>query len=72
MGTSPSFFKVPVTQALVRCVESGEFPSTETVVTGHVPVIPHPLKERAAEGMVNPENRGAILQCYESFKKFVD
>ncbi|PCH33417.1 hypothetical protein WOLCODRAFT_111788 [Wolfiporia cocos MD-104 SS10] len=70
IGTSPSFFKIPVTRELARCVESGQFPHTPTIVTGHVPDIPHP-KRRFSEGMRLLDNRRAILQCYEAFKKFV-
>ncbi|PBK67270.1 hypothetical protein ARMSODRAFT_889451 [Armillaria solidipes] len=70
VGTSPSFFKIPVTQELTRCVESGQFPHTPTIITGHVPDIPRPNR-RFSEGMKPLDNRRAILQCYEAFKKFV-
>ncbi|KAK2459785.1 hypothetical protein APHAL10511_008217 [Amanita phalloides] len=70
VGTSPSFFKVPVTRELTECVETGTFPPTPTIVTGHVPNIPRPDR-RLSEGMKPLNNRRAILQCYEALKKFV-
>jgi hypothetical protein len=66
----PSFFKIPVTHELTRCVEYGTFPLTPTVVIGHVPDIPRPNR-RFSEGMKPLDNRRAILQCYEAFKKFI-
>ncbi|KAK0464768.1 uncharacterized protein EV420DRAFT_1062917 [Desarmillaria tabescens] len=70
VGTHPSFFKIPVTQELTRCVESGQFPPAPTIVPGHVPDLPRP-NHRFSEGMKPLDNRRAILQCYEAFKKFV-
>ena len=69
-GTSPSFFKIPVTQDLSRSVERGQFPPTPTVVTGHVPDLPRPNR-RFSEGMKPLDNRRSILQCYEAFKRFI-
>jgi hypothetical protein len=70
VGTSPSFFKIPVTEELTQCVELGQFPTTPTIVTGHLPDIPRP-KLRFSEGMRPLDNRRVILQCYEAFKKVV-
>ena len=70
VGTAPSFFKIPVTQELVECVEQGQHPLAPTIVTGHVPDIPRPNR-RFSEGMKPLDNRRAFLQCYEAFKKFV-
>jgi hypothetical protein len=70
VGSSPTFFKMPITEDLAQCVESGKFPLDKTTVTGHIPVIPCPSR-RLIEGMVPLDNRRAILKCYESFKKFV-
>ncbi|KAH9475528.1 hypothetical protein JR316_0012643 [Psilocybe cubensis] len=70
VGTSPSFFKIPVTQELTRCVAQGQYPPTLTIVTGHVPDIPRPSR-RFSEGIKPLDNRRGILQCYEAFKKFV-
>ncbi|KAE9398240.1 hypothetical protein BT96DRAFT_1020243 [Gymnopus androsaceus JB14] len=70
VGTFPTFFKIPVTQELNRCVIGGIFPSTPTIVTGHVPVIPRP-NSRFSEGMKPLDNRRIILECFEAFKKFI-
>ncbi|KAF8904770.1 hypothetical protein CPB84DRAFT_656135 [Gymnopilus junonius] len=70
VGTSPSFFKIPVSQELVRCVERGQYPPTPTIVTGHVPDVPRPDR-RFSEGMKPLDSRCAILQCYEAFKRFI-
>jgi len=70
LGTAPSFFKIPVTQELISAVELGEYPSTPTVVTMHVPDIPRPSC-RVAEGMMPLDNRQVIFACFEAFKQFV-
>lgn len=70
LGTSPTFFKIPVTRDLVAAVESGEFPLVPTVVTTHTPDIPR-QSYRVAEGMVPLDNRQVIVACFEAFKQFV-
>lgn len=70
LGTSPTFFKIPVTQELASAVELGEYPATPTVVTMHVPDIPRPSC-RVAEGMEPLDNRQVIFACFEAFKQFV-
>ncbi|KAH7904821.1 hypothetical protein BJ138DRAFT_1106496 [Hygrophoropsis aurantiaca] len=50
IGSSPTFLKVPVTAELSRCVQSGLYPTTPTVVFAHEPEIPRPAQRRA-EGM---------------------
>ncbi|KAF9059189.1 hypothetical protein BDP27DRAFT_1431667 [Rhodocollybia butyracea] len=69
-GTSPAFFKIPVTQELQYGVMTGTFPDTPTIVTGHVPMIPRPNRS-SNEGMKPLDNRRAILQCYEAFKQYI-
>ncbi|KAM6501845.1 hypothetical protein JOM56_001822 [Amanita muscaria] len=68
VGKASSFFKIPVTQTLSQCVEYGEYPPAPTIVTGHVPDLPRP-SYRFSEGMKPLDNRRAILECYEAFKK---
>lgn len=70
LGTSPTFFKIPITQALVSAVELGDYPTEPTVVSMHTPEIPRPSC-RAAEGMVPLDNREIIFACFEAFKQFV-
>ncbi|KZP11508.1 hypothetical protein FIBSPDRAFT_962263 [Athelia psychrophila] len=69
-GTSPTFYKVPLTEVLVRCVERGEFPNTPTIVAVHLPDLPRPSRRRV-EGMKPLDNRRIILQCYEAFKALI-
>ncbi|KAF7337631.1 hypothetical protein MSAN_02236400 [Mycena sanguinolenta] len=70
IGTSPIFYKIPVTQELVSAVMSGSYPATETIVEVHLPVIPRPNR-RSEEGMKPLDNRLAILSCYEALKQFL-
>jgi hypothetical protein len=70
-GTSPIFYKIPVTDTLLRAVGGGVFPGAETVVSAHVPVLPRPNR-RWTEGMKPLDNRRIILSCYEAFKVLVN
>ncbi|KAF7372156.1 hypothetical protein MVEN_00074700 [Mycena venus] len=69
-GTSPIFFKLPISQELVSAVIGGVYPATETIVQAHLPAIPRPA-ERLNEGMKPQDNRLIIMSCYEAFKQFV-
>ncbi|KAJ7938144.1 hypothetical protein B0H13DRAFT_1134084 [Mycena leptocephala] len=69
-GTSPTFFKVLVTQELATAVMGGVYPTTETIVQAHLPTIPRPL-DRLNEGMKPLDNRLLIMACFEAFKQFV-
>jgi hypothetical protein len=70
-GTSPTFYKINVTQELVDAISAGGYPQTATIVYAHVPAIPRPNR-RWSEGMRPLDNRQIILSCYEAFKKFVN
>lgn len=71
-GTSPAFFKIPVTTALLQCIELEIFPHTPTGVIGHVPDVLRPNRRfNSNEGMIPLDNRRVILECFEAFKKFV-
>ncbi|KAJ7681927.1 hypothetical protein DFH06DRAFT_972029 [Mycena polygramma] len=69
-GTSPTFYKIPLTDELVRCVQRGEYPDAPTIVAVHIPDLPRP-HQRRLEGMKPLDNRQIILQCYEAFKTFI-
>jgi hypothetical protein len=71
IGTSPTFFKIPVTRDLMQAVQRGHFPATPTIVAMHQPSLPRPLR-RLGEGMRPLDNRRTILACYEAFKQFVN
>lgn len=70
VGTSPTFFKIPVTETLSTHIRYGTYPSEETHVTFCYPPIPRPSRRRS-EGMKSLDNRSAILKCYEAFKAVV-
>ena len=67
IGTTPAFFKIPVTEQLVSHVRHGTYPSQPTRVTYCYP----PLARRYSEGMKPLDNRRSILSCYEAFKAIV-
>ncbi|KIM72895.1 hypothetical protein PILCRDRAFT_829497 [Piloderma croceum F 1598] len=70
-GTSPTFFKIPVTLELIEAVQRGEYPATPTVVAMHRPNVPRPVR-RLSEGMRPLDNRRCILSCFEAFRQFVN
>jgi hypothetical protein len=70
-GTSPTFFRIPITDDLARAVCSGICPESETVVLVHMPEVPRPHR-RLSEGMRPLDNRRVFLQCYEAFKCFIN
>ncbi|KAL5480551.1 hypothetical protein ACEPAI_1821 [Sanghuangporus weigelae] len=70
-GTTPTFYKIPVSIDLVTAVQGGVYPQQETVVRVHVPALPRPAR-RWSEGMTPLDNRRIILACYEAFKQFVN
>ncbi|KAH9081500.1 hypothetical protein EDB83DRAFT_550814 [Lactarius deliciosus] len=71
LGTSPMFYKIPVTTQLAQCVELGLYPSETTIVYTHLPKLARP-GHRLCEGMKPLDNRAIILSCFESLKKFVN
>ncbi|KIM70501.1 hypothetical protein SCLCIDRAFT_1206637 [Scleroderma citrinum Foug A] len=70
-GTSPIFYKIPVTTQLVQSVVLGVYPAAPTVVHAHLPAVARPGR-RLSEGMKPLDNRASILACYEAFKRFVN
>jgi len=42
VGSSPTFYKIPVTKQLAQAVVLGRFPTTQTVVYAHLPAVPRP------------------------------
>ena len=69
-GTSPTFFKIPITSELMEAVRLGQYPPTPTVVAMHIPEVPRPAR-RLSEGMRPLDSRAKILACFEAFKQFV-
>jgi hypothetical protein len=69
-GTSPIFYKIPVTTELAQSVALGIYPTSPTIVHAHLPAIARPTR-RLSDGMRPLDNRAALLACYEAFKRFV-
>lgn len=69
-GTSPTFFKIPVTLELIEAVQRGQYPAVPTVVAMHRPDVSRPL-HRLSEGMRPLDNRRSILACFEAFRQFM-
>ncbi|KAH7876386.1 uncharacterized protein C8R40DRAFT_1169507 [Lentinula edodes] len=68
LGSSPTFYKIPVTTELAEAVALGEY---LRVPNAHLPTVPRPAR-RWSEGMKPLANRVHILQCYEALKPFVN
>ncbi|KAH8987409.1 hypothetical protein EDB86DRAFT_2188834 [Lactarius hatsudake] len=71
LGTSPIFYKIPVTTQLAQSVKLGLYPSEPTIVYQHLPKLARPIC-RLSEGMKPLDNRAIILSCFEALKKFVN
>jgi len=67
VGTTPAFYKVTVTLAFSKAVQTGTYPEIETRVFRYIPALPC----RNSEGMRPLPNRLEILRCLEAFKRFV-
>lgn len=70
VGTSPIFFKIPVTENLEFHIRHGTYPPDVTTVTYCQPPVPRPARRRS-EGMKPLDNRRQILMCYEAFSTVV-
>ncbi|KAK0450584.1 uncharacterized protein EV420DRAFT_1630611 [Desarmillaria tabescens] len=70
MGTTPTFYKFPITADLLQSIMTAQFPSQQTVVHKLIPPVPD-IAKFLANGMRPLENRRIILQCFEAFKQFV-
>jgi len=67
VSTTPVFYKVTVTLALSKAVQTGTYPEIETRVFRYIPALPC----RNSEGMCPLPNRLEILRCLEAFKRLV-
>ncbi|KAJ6609533.1 hypothetical protein B0H10DRAFT_2193828 [Mycena sp. CBHHK59/15] len=70
IGTAPTFYQIPVSEALVEAVGRGQYPPAATVVRKLVPPV-HNLRDHLYDGMVPLANRQIILQCLGAFRQFV-
>ena len=66
LGTTPTFYKIPVAKELVYNDRHGTYPPQSTHVSVCYPPVPRPNRRRS-EGMKPLDNRREILRCYEAF-----
>jgi hypothetical protein len=66
VGTRPTFYLVPVTQALSIAVVTGQYPEAPTEVVKCVTFLGH--NRRSSEGMETPEYRRVAFQRFVAFK----
>lgn len=67
VGTTPAFYKITVTSALSKAVQTGTYPKLKTCVLRYIPALPR----RNSDGMRTLPNRLEILRCLEAFKRFL-
>ncbi|OJA09320.1 hypothetical protein AZE42_07477 [Rhizopogon vesiculosus] len=67
-GTTPIFYKIPITEELIDAISCAQHPPNQTVVDKLVPPVPH-LHSYSSDGMIPLENRRIIIQCLEAFKQ---
>ncbi|TFK71454.1 hypothetical protein BDN72DRAFT_895575 [Pluteus cervinus] len=65
-GTAPTFYRIPVTDGLIRSIGGATYPNQPTTVHRLIPVEDVPRYFR--EGMKTLENRRVVMQCFEAFK----
>ena len=70
IGSTPTFYKINVTQDLVDAVETAQYPANPTTVYKLVPPVDD-LVRLDQNGMKPLNNRAVILSCFEAFKQFV-
>ncbi|KAG1892679.1 hypothetical protein F4604DRAFT_46859 [Suillus subluteus] len=66
---SATFYKIKVTSRLAKAVRNGTYPTIQTTIRRHVPVL-HVTTVHA--GMRNSRNRDHIIACLNAFKTCVD
>jgi hypothetical protein len=70
IGSTPTFYKITITQDLVEAVETAQYPANPTTVHKLVPPV-EDLARLSQNGMKSLNNRVVILKCFEAFKQFV-
>ncbi|KAF8909712.1 hypothetical protein CPB84DRAFT_1673391 [Gymnopilus junonius] len=70
VGSSPIFYRVPVTTTLLNALVTATYPAEETIVLRYIPPVPNPETYRDL-GMRPLANRRIVLQCFEGFKSLL-
>ncbi|PBK88934.1 hypothetical protein ARMGADRAFT_936715, partial [Armillaria gallica] len=66
LGTTPTFYKIPVSQSLLYHICHGTYPPELTQVTCCTVPVSCP-----SESMKPLDNRKEIFRCYEAFKVII-
>ncbi|KAH9001651.1 hypothetical protein EDB92DRAFT_87516 [Lactarius akahatsu] len=73
VGTTPTFYRIPITTVLANHVSQGAFPQAQTMVLAHAPLDhlpgPHEPGDKSMKPLIN---RHAFLRCYEAFRLLVN
>lgn len=67
VGTAPIFYRVIVTERLLRALKHGSYPDEETIVLRFVPPVPQ-REDYLSFGMRPVANRRIVFQCFEGLK----
>ncbi|KIM72819.1 hypothetical protein PILCRDRAFT_737507 [Piloderma croceum F 1598] len=70
VGSTPTFYKITVTQNLIDAIQVGEYTGTATTVHKLLPPVAD-ITELARLGMRSLDNRTVILSCFEAFRQFL-
>ena len=70
IGSTPRFYKIPITQDFVRAVETGQYPEQPTTVH-MIALSVNNLNRLVRDGMKSLNNKDVILRYFEAFKQFV-
>ncbi|KAF7375447.1 hypothetical protein MSAN_00432600 [Mycena sanguinolenta] len=69
-GSAPTFYLIPVSEALEAAVRRGQYPSEPTVVKKLRPTV-NDMREYLEKGMESLANRQLIFQLLGAFKQFL-
>ncbi|TFK60559.1 hypothetical protein BDN72DRAFT_805619 [Pluteus cervinus] len=69
-GTAPVFYRIPITDDLVRSIGDGTYPDQPTIVYRLLSPV-QDVSKYFSEGMQSLENRRVIMQCFEAFKRYL-
>ena len=67
VGTSPIFYKIPITLALIAALITAQYPAQHTIVQRFVPPVANPI-HYMRDGMRPLNNRLIVFQCLEAMR----
>jgi hypothetical protein len=69
IGTTPTFFKISITETIRQAIACGEYSEIPTVVECFIADLPN--LDRQDESLRPVENRQYLLRCFKAFKAFM-